>query len=386
MADVALLKCTSYSPDILKTKVLDGLGLIGFDPDRFRGARVALKPNLLSAVDPESAVVTHPCIFEAVAQIVVDYGGSPVLIESPAVVSLHNALKKARYLPIIQKLGIEIADTDSVEKISFDRARIFKHFEISSAFFGVDIIVNIPKLKTHGLTYVTAAVKNLFGAVPGKRKSQMHLRFPEKREFCEHILDLYGAFLTGFPVPKTMLHILDAVVSLQGEGPGTSGKPKHTGAIIMSQDALAVDYTAVMLAGLDMNQVTTLTSGFSRNLGISCPEDVHIRGESLDDMRIHDFIPAKSPGISFFLKNKFIKSIMRNLFVEKPLPLPNACILCYQCRSICPAQAINVALNGENVPDFDYHRCIRCFCCQEICPAGAITLRPGKMQWLLVRR
>jgi formate hydrogenlyase subunit 6/NADH:ubiquinone oxidoreductase subunit I len=77
---------------------------------------------------------------------------------------------------------------------------------------------------------------------------------------------------------------------------------------------------------------------------------------------------------------------MKNLFVEKPVPLEEACTLCYQCRHICPADAISDAGGGKKVPQFDYRRCIRCFCCQEICPEGAITIRQGKMQWVLRRR
>lgn len=386
MADVALLKCDTYSPDVLKAKILEGLKHIEFDPDRFRGARVALKPNLLTAAAPDSAVVTHPLFFQAVAQVVMDHGGKPVLIESPAVVSLGKAMRKAGYTPVVNKLGIEIAEIGAVEKITNRNAVLFKYFEISRAFFDVDIIVNIPKFKTHGLTYITAAVKNLFGAVPGMRKSQMHLRFPDKREFSQQILDLYGAFLAGFDTPKTMLHVLDAVVSLQGEGPGSSGSPKETGGIIIGEDALAVDYTAVKLTGLDVNLVTTLISGFTRDFGVSSPDDVHIKGELIDDMRIHDFVPPKSTGVPVFLRGSFFRRIMKNLFVEKPSPRQSACILCYQCRQICPADAISEAGKNKGVPQFDYQKCIRCFCCLEICPEAAITLKRGKMQWLLRER
>ena len=386
MADVALLKCDTYSPDVVKDKILQGLNLLGIDPGCFRTARVALKPNLLTAVPPESAVVTHPGFFEAVARIVIDHGGKPVLIESPAVASLKNAIRKAGYLPIIDKLGIEVADTFPVEKISYEHGTRFKYFEISRAFHDVDMIVNIPKFKTHGLTYISAAVKNLFGAVPGMRKSQMHLRFPDKREFSEFILDLYGAILTRFDKQGAILHILDAIVSLEGQGPGTSGSPRKTGAIIIGEDALALDYVAVNLAGLDVNLVATLTSGLAREFGVCSQDEIRVHGERIEDMRMHDFLPTKSAGVPLFLRGSFLRRIMKNLFVEKPSPLEDACTLCYQCRNICPADAISVAKGDNKVPQFDYSRCIRCFCCQEICPEAAITIRKAKMQWLLRRR
>ncbi|HPJ95577.1 MAG TPA: DUF362 domain-containing protein [Deltaproteobacteria bacterium] len=386
MADVALLRCDTYSPDVVKGRILKGLDLVGIDPGCFRTARVALKPNLLTAVPPESAVVTHPGFFEAVAQIVIDHGGKPLLVESPAVVSLKNALRKAGYLPIIDKLGIEIAHMDSVEKITYEHGHLFKYFEVSRALGDVDMIVNIPKLKTHGLTYLSAAVKNLFGIVPGMRKSQMHLRFPDKREFSEFILDLYGAVINRFDSPGAILHILDAVVSLEGEGPGTSGSPRKTGAVIISEDALALDSVAVDLVGLDMNLVATLTSGFTRDFGVSSRDEIHVLGERIEDMRIQGFLPTKNTGGPLLLRGSFLRRIMKNLFVEKPSPLEGACILCYQCRHICPAGAISEAKKGTKVPQFDYQRCIRCFCCQEICPEAAITIKKGRLQWLMGRR
>lgn len=383
MADVALIKCDSYSPKLLKEKILEGLDYISFDPESFRNARVALKPNLLSAVRPESAVVTHPQFFQAIAEIVIDHGGIPVLIESPAVASLENAMISAGYKPIVDAMGINVADTMKVRRITYEHASLFKHFEIADAFFDVDLIVNIPKLKTHGLTYITAAVKNLFGAVPGMRKSQMHLRFPGKNEFSKSIVDLYGAFLTGFDKPMNILHVMDAIVSLEGDGPGSSGSPRKTGAIILGKDAIAVDHVAVELAGLDMNLATTVTFGLMREFGISSSDEICLKGEKIADMQIHDFLPPKNGGISQTLSGSFLGKILKNLLMEKPVPFEGNCTLCYQCRKICPVDAISRAEGSEKIPKFDYRRCIRCFCCQEICPEAAIVIKKGKMQWLL---
>jgi uncharacterized protein (DUF362 family)/Pyruvate/2-oxoacid:ferredoxin oxidoreductase delta subunit len=317
------------------------------------------------------------------AEIVIDHGGRPLLIESPAVASLENAMRSAGYKPVVDTLGIKVADIMKVRRITCEKAALFKHFEIAGAFFDVDHIVNIPKFKTHGLTYITAAVKNLFGAVVGMRKSQMHLRFPGKREFSESILDLYEAFLTGFDTPKKILHVMDAIVSLEGDGPGSSGSPKMTGAIIVGEDAIAVDHVAVDFAGLDMNLATTVTSGLMRDFGISSSDEICVKGERVADMQIHDFLPPKSAGISQVLSGSFLGKILKNLLVEKPAPFEGNCTLCYQCRHICPADAISSAEGDEKIPRFDYQRCIRCFCCQEICPEAAITIKKGKMQWVL---
>lgn len=383
MADVALLKCDEYSIDVLKEKFLCGFELIGFDPACFANARVALKPNLLSAVSADSAVITHPIFFQAVAETVMDFGGAPLLVESPAVASLKSAMHESGYDVIIQRLGIPVADTKIARRISFLDGRLLKYFEISAALYDVDMLVNIPKFKTHNLTYITAAVKNLFGCIPGMRKSQMHMRFPDKEMFSEIIVDLYGALVFGFDKPMRMLHVLDAVVSMEGDGPGSSGSPRKTGAVIIGEDAIAVDYVATLFAGLDMKKALTVLYGFMRGFGVSSPDEIRLKGEKMQDMRICGFQTPKTTGMTAFLQVPLLGRIAKDLFVEKPVPRENACTLCYECMHICPADAIDTAVSGRMTPRFDYHRCIRCFCCMEICPEAAISLKEGVMQWLL---
>ncbi|MFY9167537.1 MAG: DUF362 domain-containing protein [Desulfomonilia bacterium] len=383
MKRVALLRHRGYELPALKETILRGLDGIGFSLTSFRGARVVLKPNLLSASLPQSAVVTHPHFFRAAAEIVIDHGGKPVLAESPAVSSLGNALKTAEYAPVIKELGIPVADLSEIGKLSYPAGRRMKSFEITRAFFDADMIVNLPKFKTHGLTYITAAVKNLFGAVPGLRKSQMHLKFPEKDDFCSFILDLYGAFLNGFDPPKTMVHIMDAIIAMEGEGPGTTGRPRAMNAVIAGLDALAVDWVAVQVSGLDIRLCTTLTEGFQRGFGITSGEEVGVVGETIEEMRVHDFREPQKPGATRFLRVPLIHRAMKNLFTDRPVPVAGRCTLCYQCMQICPAHAIGRAEAGERTPRFDKSACIRCLCCLEVCPEEAISLNKGPLRWMM---
>lgn len=383
MRSVALLRHRGYELPALKETMLRGLDGIGFPLPSFRGARVVLKPNLLSASRPQSAVVTHPHFFRAAAEIVIDHGGRPVLAESPAVASLGSALKAAGYAPVLKDLGIPVADLSETGKLSYPAGRRMKSFEIARAFFDADMVVNLPKFKTHGLTYITAAVKNLFGAVPGLRKSRMHLKFPEKDDFSALILDLYGAFLNGFDPPRTMVHIMDAIVAMEGDGPGSAGRPRAMNAVIAGLDALAVDWVAVQVSGLDIRLCATLTEGFQRGLGISSGEEVTVVGERIEDMRLRDFRAPQKPGATRFLQVPLIRRIMKDLFTDRPVPVAGPCTLCYQCRQICPAQAIGMAEEGEKIPRFDYGACIRCLCCLEVCPEAAISLKKGRLQWMM---
>ena len=381
MAVISLQKCAQYDNKILKDKILAGLKQIDFDLTGLKNKRVCLKPNLLMPFDPERAVTTHPEIFRAVAQIVRDYTDNIVLIESPNFFPLKSTIKKTGLAPIVDDLKIEVADINVTETLKFPSAHRYKSIDISKAFFDVDYIINMPKLKSHGFTHYTGAVKNLFGAMPGLSKSRMHMRAPSQMEFAEFLLDLYGGLLNGFEKQKKFIHIMDAVVGMEGEGPGPSGKPKNIGAVIVGDDAVALDYVAVNLVGLNVKKVFTITEGFKRGYGAKSPDEIQMRGESLADMRITDFKAPRSSvmgGVMWPVTSPTVK----NLFVEKPVPRADDCTLCYNCMKVCPAGAITKADDAKR-PRYNYRKCIRCFCCMETCPEAAIYLKKGALQWLM---
>jgi uncharacterized protein (DUF362 family)/Pyruvate/2-oxoacid:ferredoxin oxidoreductase delta subunit len=328
-------------------------------------------------------VTTHPEIFRAVAQIVRDYTDNIVLIESPNFFPLKSTIKKTGLAGIVDDLKIEVADINVTETLKFPSAHRYKSIDISRAFFDVDYIINMPKLKTHGFTHYTGAVKNLFGAMPGLSKSRMHMRAPSQMEFCEFLLDLYGGLLNGFEKPKKFIHIMDAVVGMEGEGPGPSGTPRNVGAVIIGDDAVALDYVAVNLVGLNVKKVFTVTEGFKRQYGAKSPDEIQMRGESINDMRITDFKAPRNSvmgGVVWPLTSPTVK----NLFVEKPVPKADTCTLCYNCMKVCPADAIT-KVDDAKVPQYNYRKCIRCFCCMETCPEAAIYLKKGVLQWLMRR-
>ena len=384
MARVSLLQCALYDEIPLKKIVIEGLENIGFDLKLLNGKRVALKPNLLMPSAVEKAIVTHPVFFKVVAQFVIDYGGIPVLAESPAVNSLESVAKRVGYLDIVQELGIEKADMGELITLRNETAKTFKRMEIAKAFSDVDLIFSLPKFKTHGLTYISGAVKNLLGTIPGLRKSQMHLRCPQNGEFSEMLLDLYGALVYGFEKPKPIITIMDSIVGQEGEGPGPSGTPRQIGVVIIGQDPVAVDYVATCVAGLDHRKVFTITKGFKRDFSISSPDEIEVVGAAVDAVRLSNFTPTRSSIFSHVLRGPLVGPFIKNLLMEKPLPQGDRCTLCYQCRAICPAGAISIARPGHKMPEYDYLKCIRCFCCIEICPEAAISLKKGLLNRLLM--
>ena len=385
MSRVALLKCEEYDTLVIKEKMNKALNLIGLDPALFAGKRVVVKPNLLSATAPERSVVTHPEFFRAALRMVRDHGGAPVLCESPGFQPLAKVMKKTGYDRIVEEEGCEVADPRVTGILFHDGPCRFKRFEISSAVFDADLILNLPKFKTHGLTYMTGAVKNLFGLIYGLNKSQWHFKAPSKEEFSEFLLDYYSALLNGFEKHKVFIHLMDAVVGMEGEGPGVAGRPRKIGAILAGQDAVSVDAVATTVVGLRLREAFTVTLGEKRGLGVGALDRIDLQGAGLDEFQVRGYVPSKASGRSPASAWPLNTKLFKDLLVERPVPSKERCTLCYQCKAICPGGAIGESRGESGVPLYNYDKCIRCYCCMEICPEAAIGLKRGKLQWLIGR-
>ncbi|MGB4269578.1 MAG: DUF362 domain-containing protein [Spirochaetota bacterium] len=378
---VILKECSHYDVEVIKTKVVAALNQLQFDFSKLYNAKVAIKPNLLTSASPESAVITHPAFFKAIVQIVKQHGGIPILVESPAVHSLQRVMKKTGYDAIVTEEDVFVADTSDCIIIHNDNAYHFKRFEVPKILTECDILFNLPKFKTHALTHITCAVKNLFGTIHGMKKSQWHIKAKTRDEFAQMLLDLYQAYCTDNALPKTIVHIADAITMMEGDGPGPGGRPAFLGVICMSYNAIAVDYALSQLAGFTIDNIPTINMGFKRGL-CTTPETINIFKDSgVSVGRIS--IPPKEAGSTKVLGIPLLNTVLKNLLVAKPLPDPEKCTLCYQCKQICPVKAISTSKDGK-VPCYDYSACIRCYCCMEICPESAISLTKPLLQRIIM--
>jgi uncharacterized protein (DUF362 family)/Pyruvate/2-oxoacid:ferredoxin oxidoreductase delta subunit len=369
---VAVVRCPSYEREALDRSIAEAVELAPL-PD-VAGARVLLKPNILSAVAPDQAVATRGEVLAAFARLLKSKGAAHVMAgESPGWQSHEAAARKSGIRAACDAEGVEWLDFSEGKEFESPKGRRVMRFTFAKALGQADLLFSLPKLKTHRLMRYTGAIKNLFGLVPGLGKSAFHLRFPDPVDFGAMLVDLAIA-------AKPAYCLMDAVVSMEGEGPA-NGRPVETGLILASRDPAALDWTAASVIGYDPREIAYLVDACSRGEWVSGPEDIDLRGLSLDEARPASFeLIALKAGDKFFTERlpSPIRRLVRNATVARPFFDRAKCALCGGCVKICPPKALEFvpapgSAGGKRVK-VDYDKCIRCYCCHEVCPADAIRL------------
>jgi uncharacterized protein (DUF362 family)/Pyruvate/2-oxoacid:ferredoxin oxidoreductase delta subunit len=328
------------------------------------GQQVLVKPNLLAGKIPEKAVTTHPEIVRQVIQLAQRAGGSVVVGDSPGLGKAESVARKCGIMKVVEETGARYSSFEESVTVSMAEGT-FHHLEVAREALEADVIINLPKLKTHQMMGYTGAVKNLFGLVVGIRKARLHLQAgTDKAFFALMLLELAERF-------KPALSIMDAVVGMEGNGPG-SGDPVQLGALIASSHPVALDTVATAMVNLPEQRVWT--QRVARQTGRQGVDlaDVELLGVPLADLKTNRFRPAQSADVNFGLPTP-LKNLLKNTLSAQPQITPS-CQLCGHCVTHCPPQAMTLDKRSVTI---DYGRCIRCFCCQELCPHAAIATRQG---------
>lgn len=369
-ARVSIARCPDYTEKSVLEAVECAIDLLGgMDAFVRMGDRVLIKPNLLVAREPGKAVTTHPSVVKAILQLVKDSGGIPVVGDSPAFGGLSRVASKTGIYEVVRKMSCELVDFTDVTQVQGGQRGVFRTLEVAKAVMDCDLLINLPKLKTHGMTTMTLSVKNLFGCVPGVRKVQWHLKAGvNRRYFAQMLVDLYGVIRPG-------LNVVDGVVGMEGDGPN-GGDPREIGLIFAGADGIAVDSVICGVVGLVPLDLLTNRIGSDLGLGVGILRDIEVVGEAIEEVHVKGFRFPRSMEPQWGLPWP-LRSVLRNALTAKPRVRPDLCKLCELCVEGCPAQAMT---RGAGKIDIDYSRCIRCFCCSEFCPERSIDVERG---WLL---
>jgi uncharacterized protein (DUF362 family)/Pyruvate/2-oxoacid:ferredoxin oxidoreductase delta subunit len=337
------------------------------------GDQVLLKPNLLSARPPERRVTTDPRMVLAIARLVREAGGAPFIGDSPALEPFKKVAAKTGMAEMAHQSEIPLVPFTQPDKVSTPEGSLFKKLEIAPEAMDADVVINLPKLKTHSQMLLTLGVKNLFGTIVAQRKAEWHYMAGVDRDtFASLLLDIY---LTVEP----SLTILDGIWGMEGHGPA-NGKPRHLKLIAAGVDAVALDVGICQLLGTPLRAFPLYRAARSRGIGETDLQKIKFKGETPQALAVRNFqIPSLD---SLGLLPGIFEGLTKRFLVSKPIQEGNSCAGCGECVELCPAEAIQ--LEAKKI-DFDYDRCIRCYCCQEICPKGAIHFHKGMIVRLLNR-
>jgi uncharacterized protein (DUF362 family)/Pyruvate/2-oxoacid:ferredoxin oxidoreductase delta subunit len=349
-AEVAI--CHAAYDDTLKKTIYGLLHREGLD--RAVRGRVLIKPNLLLAARPESAITTHPLVVRAVAEFVIDYGGRPVVADSPAVGKIARICHRGGYHDALKALDIPFVALGG--EAEADIGPPFGRVSLARQALEADVVINLAKLKTHSQMTLTLGVKNIFGCVVGLKKPEWHMRAGiDKGLFARLIVQIHQAV-------APLYTLIDGVVGLEGHGPGKAGRPVPLGLLIGSRCAHATDHAVCDLIGWPPERLPTLRA--ADELGIS-HAPLRVTGDGPERIRLQ----LPEAGTTRF-GPEFIQPFLRRHLFRRPVADAGRCRMCGECWKYCPVQAIQ---SGDKRLHFNYNRCIRCYCCIEVCPHGAMT-------------
>lgn len=368
---IAISAVSEYDADKIKAVLSAHFSALGIDAARLCGKNVVIKPNLVMKKSPDGAATTHPAVVRAVVGLLNEMGVTPVIAESPGGVysaqRLEGFYRVCGMYDAVRGLKAVLNTDTSAENVNFPEGVAVKSFNIISPVAKADVIFDICKLKTHSLTAMSGAVKNLFGTVPGIEKFEMHAAHPDYDDFENMICDLCDMHCRRCDV----IAITDAVIGMEGDGP-TGGEPKKIGCIVTSENPFASDFACEKILGF--SGVGTVEKSRLRGY---IPENAEYPFLLPEQVKISDIVPATSKGtVSVSALKIFSGGIFGKILSPRPEVDRKKCRACGECVKSCPQHTVEMKeYRGKTAAHINREKCIRCYCCQELCPFVAIKTK-----------
>lgn len=352
LEDVAIVECSSYKQNEVDKAIKQAISLLNFEFNK--GSRVLIKPNVVGCFPRNQiAITTNPSLVASVCKILKRKKCKIFIGDSPFT-NPECAFKSSGLDKVAKKYGkMVIFEQEKMIKVHDEKAKILKNFEVAKMLKNVDLVINMPKLKTHSLTKYTGAIKNLYGVIPGGLKQRLHNEARGDKKFSKMLVDIYQNI-------KPELTIMDAVIGMDREGP-SAGSPRKANFILASRNGVSLDIAATRMIGFKPKKINAVREAVKRKLA---DYKFNIVGrEKLPE------IEFRKPTASQVEKTR---KMIKGLFAERPIIVDRVrCARCGLCAKHCPGKAITL----NPYPEFNRKKCIRCFCCIEICPQHALSLK-----------
>jgi len=315
-----------------------------------KGKKVAVKLNLLGPLKPEQAATTHPAVVSLIVDILISLECEVMLCED---MDDFTTVRETGILPVLEHYKLpfynlrEYGYTDiEVEGVTY---------QYSTLIDACDVLMEIPKFKTHMLTNYTGAVKNMFGCIKKEQRKETH-KLLDENDFANALCSIYS-------IRKPDIIIMDAIIAMEGMGP-SFGTPKYLGNLVLGTDGVLVDYYCTKMTGFDVKQLKTLQHAIRRKLSLFKSEE-----------EFYPYCPKNVDSNDKFYRLPIYEnedrqtyiSVLRRLFTIDY----DVCIGCGKCKEVCPFNAIEME---NNIPKNNTSKCNLCICCMELCPVGAIRL------------
>ena len=272
---VSIVKVDDVSTAVEKAIELTG----GLDINA--GDVVVIKPNAKNPAPPGYGIITDPRVVEAVINLSFQRGAKKVKIAEGAAYpsgayNTFAAFEAIGITEIAKRWNVELVDLNSYDSIDIDvtGGLVLDWVRVGKSVIEADVVINVPVLKTHKATLISACVKNIgVGCATREEKKRLH-----RLGIDEGLVDVYS-------VVPTTYHLVDGIVALEGDGPNLPpGKSRPLGLLIAGKDGVAVDTVCTKIMGFDPADVKHLQLAKQQGLGIMDLEEITIKGLKLEDV------------------------------------------------------------------------------------------------------
>lgn len=371
-AKVVLVKCPAYAPADVQAairRILKELG--GLTRFVRAGQKVLIKPNLLTDRPPAEAVTTHPEIVRALIREVRAQGAQPLVADSASsAINMESVWDATGFRALCREEDVPLLNLEKSGSYPFEIHGF--QFSIAKPVLEADVVINVPKLKTHMFTLFTNAVKNLYGVIPGYQKTRLHKKYFEPHRFGALLATIYAQV-------KPALSVSDAIIAMDGNGP-SAGNRIAPGFLAGSADGVALDTALCQLVKIPPAAVPYLVALRQMGIGETHWSNIDLAGDALDQLNIR---PMRLPSIQLgqWIPPWLVRWLTPYIWI-RPV-ITDRCVQCGICVESCPASALH--MEASQRPVLIPERCIECCCCHEICPSRAIEMRQSRLRFLLAR-